>query len=148
MKTFKAHTRLVLTSAVLAIGGVSFSSALLAHEEKGHEGHDHSPAKHDHTAKAGGIVVDMGHYDGELVATDGAITLMLRDHDGKDAVTEGYKATVIVLAGSERKGPFELAPAGGNKLEGKGVALQSGHKAIVTLTDAAGKASQARFEAK
>lgn len=143
MKAFKAFTRAAVIAAATVIGAAAAS----AHEE-GHEGHDHSAEKHDHTPAAGGIVQEVGEYDAELVTTDTTITLLLKDHDGKEAPTEGFKASVLVLAGSERKGPFELVPAGGNKLEGKGVALKAGQKAIVTLTDKAGKAAQGRYEAK
>lgn len=144
MKAFKAFTR-VFAVAVIA-GGASIGLAHEGHE--GHEGHDHSAAKHDHTPVAGGIVAEVGDYDVELVTANGKITLLLKDHDGKEQMTEGFKASVLVLAGSERKGPFELTPAGGNKLEGDGAALAAGMKAILTLTDKSGKAAQGRYEAK
>lgn len=141
MRAYKA----VISAAVLSVGVFGAGAAFAA---DGHDGHDHSAAKHDHSASAGGIVAEIGDYDVELVAADGKTTLLLKDHDGKEAVTDGFKASVLVLAGSERQGPFDLTPAGGNKLEGKGVALKAGDKAVVTLTDKAGKAAQGRFEAK
>lgn len=142
MKAFKGFVSAVAISSVFLLGAQSAFTA------DGHDGHDHSAAKHDHAPSAGGIVAEVGDYDVELVAAEGKTTLLLKDHDGKEAATDGFKATVLVLAGSDRQGPFELAPAGGNKLEGKGVALKGGHKAIVTLTDNAGKAAQGRFEVK
>lgn len=145
MKTFKVLTKPAVLAAAVSLAA---TTGALAHEEKGHEGRDHSATKYDHTPVAGGIVAVIGHYDGELVGADGKMTLLLKDHDGKEAATDGYKASVLVLSGGERKGPFELMPAGGNKLEGKGVPLAAGQRAIVTLTDAGGKASQGRFEAK
>ena len=135
MRAFKAF----ISSAVIGLGCALAGNAALAAD--GHEGHDHKPA-------AGGIVSEIGDYDVELVAADGKLTLLLKNHDGVDQATEGFTASVLVLAGSERKGPFELAPAGGNKLEGAGVALSAGNKAVVTLTDKAGKAAQGRYEAK
>lgn len=142
MRAFKAF----ISSAVIGLGCALAGNAALAAD--GHEGHDHSAAKHDHKPAAGGIVSEIGDYDVELVAADGKLTLLLKNHDGVDQATEGFTASVLVLAGSERKGPFELAPAGGNKLEGAGVALSAGNKAVVTLTDKAGKAAQGRYEAK
>lgn len=145
MKAFKVVTSVLMFGGAIALAATAAS----AHDEgAGHEGHDHSVAKHDHAAAAGGIVAEVGHYDAELVATDGQMRLLLKDHDGKDAASEGYKASVLVMVGSERHGPFDLAPAGGNRLEGKGVALKAGSKAIVTLTDKGGKAVQGRFEMK
>jgi len=138
-----------LIKAVIVAAGLGLASGALAHEgHDGHEGHDHSAAKHDHTPAAGGIVAEVGDYDVELVGADGKTTLLLKDHDGKEQATDGFKASMLVLSGTKREGPFELAPAGGNKLEGKGVLLKAGDKAILTLTDKAGKAAQGRFEAK
>jgi hypothetical protein len=144
MKAFKA-----LISAVVLAAALGLTSGARAHDghADGHEGHDHSAAKHDHTPVAGGIVAEVGDYDVELVGADGKTALHLKDHDGKEQAADGFKASVLVLSGSKRQGPFELTPAGGNKLEGTGVALQSGDKVIVTLTDKSGKAAQGRFEA-
>lgn len=138
MKAFKG-----LISAVVVVAGLGLASGALAHE-----GHDHSAAKHDHTPVAGGIVAEVGDYDVELVAADGKTSLLLKDHDGNEQAADGFKASVLVLSGAKRAGPFELAPAGGNKLEGEGVALKSGDKAILTLTDKAGKTAQGRYQAQ
>lgn len=115
MKGLKVRTSVIMLAAI-ALNAVSAS----AHEEGGHEGHDHSQSKHDHAPAAGGIVAEVGTYDVELIAGDGKLKLLVKDHDGKDAATDGFKASVVVLAGSERQGPFELAGTGGNTLEGKG----------------------------
>lgn len=142
MTAFKAY----ISAGVIAFGLAFGGSAVRA--EEGHEGHDHSAAKHDHKPSAGGIVAEIGDYDAELVSNGDTLKLLLKDHDGKEAATEGFKASVLVLAGSERQGPFDLSPAGSNALEGKGAALKPGSKAVVTLTDKAGKAAQGRYEIK
>jgi hypothetical protein len=142
MKAFKAFTNMVALASAVALGAAG------AVAQSGHEGHDHSAAKHDHTPVAGGIVAEVGDYDVELASADGKMTLLLKDHDGKEQPSDGFKASVLVLAGSQRRGPFELAPAGANRLQGDGAGLASGEKAIVTLTDKSAKVAQGRFEAK
>jgi hypothetical protein len=114
--------------------------------QDGHAGHDHSAAKHDHAPSAGGIVAEIGDYDAELVAAGTTLKLLLKDHDGNVAMAEGLKASVLVLTGPERQGPFNLTPAGGNTLAGDATTLKPGQKVIVTLTDKAGKAAQGRYE--
>lgn len=137
----------LLTSALLIGGALAFALApALAQQKKGHGHADH---KHTHpTAQHGGILEDVGEYHVELVAKDGKITLFLRDHDAKDTSTEGFKASVLVTAGSQRVGPVEVKPAGGNKMEGAVAALPGGATAILTLTDKGGTAAQGRFKLK
>ena len=112
---------------------------------------DHGGASHKHshpTAQHGGVLEDVGEFHVEMVTKDGKITLYLRDHDAKDAATEGFKASVLLTAGSQRIGPIEVKPSGANKMEGPVGAVPAGANAILTLTDKGGTAAQGRFKLK
>ena len=136
-----------LVKAALIASALAFASVPVVAQKKGH---DHADGKHAHPkAKHGGIMDDIGEYHAELLIKDGKIAIFLSDHDGKEAVADGFKATVLITAGSKREGPFQLTAAGGNKLEGAGPApTAAGARAIVTLTDKAGKSVQERYELK
>lgn len=137
-------TSMLMIGVVITVAGLPAAPSL-AQAKKGHGHADH---KHNHpTAQHGGILEDVGEFHVELVVKDGKITLYLRDHEAKDAATEGFKASVLLTAGSQRLGPVELAPVAPNKLEGT-VAVPSGATAIVTLTDKSGVAAQGRFKLK
>jgi hypothetical protein len=138
----------LLTKAMALAFAVSLAPMGAIAQDKGHS---HSKGeKHAHpTAKHGGVIDDVGEYHAELVVKDGKITIHVLDHDGKDAATDGYKASVLITAGSQKLGPFALQPAGGNKLEGAGAAsVPAGSRAILTLVDKGGKSAQARYELK
>lgn len=135
----------LLTSALLIGGAVALGTVPVPAQQK--KDHDHAGHKHEHpTAKHGGVLEDVGEYHVELVAKDGKITLYLRTEDAKDAPTDGFKASVLVTAGSQRVGPIDVKPAGGNKMEGASAALPAGATAILTLTDKGGAAAQGRFK--
>lgn len=142
----------LLTSTLLIGAAVAFATIqvttlpVVAQQKKGHGHGDH---KHTHpTAQHGGILEDVGEYHVEFVAKDGKIMLYLRDHDAKDVVVDGFKASVLVTAGSQRLGPFELKPAKANLIEGAAPGVPAGATAILTLTDKAGTAAQGRFKLK
>lgn len=135
----------LLTSALLLVGTFAFCAVPALAQEK--KAHDHDGHKHEHpTATNGGILEDVGEYHVELVAKDGKITLYLRTEDAKDAPTDGFKASVLVTAGSQRVGPIDVKPAGGNKMEGAAASIPAGATAILTLTDKGGAAAQGRFK--
>jgi len=138
----------LLTSALLIGSALAFAAVpTLAQQKK----HDHGAAGHKHnhpTAQHGGILEDVGEFHVEMVVKDGKITLYLRDHEAKDAATDGFKASVLLTAGSQRVGPVELKPAGTNKIEGPVATVPPGATAIVTLTDKGGVAAQGRFKLK
>lgn len=137
-------TSILMIGAAVAVAGVPGAPSL-AQQKKGHGHADH---KHNHpTAQHGGILEDVGEYHVELVVKDGKITLYLRDHEAKDAASEGFKASVLLTAGQQRVGPIELAPVAPNKLEGA-AAVPAGATAILTLTDKGGTAAQGRFKLK
>lgn len=138
----------LLTSALLIGAAVAVSGLpAIAQQKK----HDHGGAGHKHnhpTAQHGGILEDVGEFHVEFVAKDGKITLYLRDHEAKDAVTEGFKASVLLTAGQQRLGPIEIVPAGANKMEGPAATIPAGATAILTLTDKGGASAQGRFKLK
>lgn len=137
----------LLIKAVFIGAALSFAALPAVGQQKGHGHADH---KHGHPKpKHGGIMDDIGEYHAELLVAAGKITIFLGDHEGKDAAADGFKASVLITQGSQRMGPFDLTPAGGNKLEGNGpAAAPKGARAIVTLTDKAGKSAQERYELK
>jgi hypothetical protein len=136
-----------LVGASLAFATAPITSLPVAAQQK--KGHGHGDHKHTHpTAQHGGILEDVGEYHVELVAKDGKITLYLRDHDAKDVAVDGFKASVLVTAGSQRLGPFELKPAKANIIDGAVPGIPAGATAILTLTDKAGVAAQGRFKLK
>ena len=89
--------------------------------------HGTAPARH------GGIVQSANDLSFELVATPDGAALYVDDHDqAYDARTLSGKLTV--LRGSD-KSEVLLTPAGGNRLEAKGVNLDKGAKAVAVVTD-------------
>ena len=137
----------LLTSALMIGAVLAFAAAPSSAQEK--KAHDHGSHKHTHpTAQHGGVLEDVGEYHVELVVKDGAVSLHVRDHDAKDAATDGFKATVLITAGSQRVGPVTLKPAGGNRMEGSVATVPSGATAILNLTDKDGDVAQGRFRLK
>jgi hypothetical protein len=131
-----------MVGTALALGSVPAST-------QPKKDHSHGDHKHSHpTAQHGGVLEDVGEYHVELVIKDGTVALHVRDHDAKDAATEGFKATVLITAGSQRVGPITLKSAGGNKMEGAVANVPSGATAILTLTDKDGGVTQGRFKLK
>ncbi len=139
----KLHT--YIRSALVA-ATVALAATPVAAQQKGHGHADH---KHTHpVAMHGGILEDVGEHHVEMVIKDGKITLHLRDHSAKDAATEGFKASVLITSGSQRVGPVDITPAGGNKMEGAIAAIPAGATAILTLTVKGGTSAQGRFKLK
>lgn len=87
-----------------------------------------------HTAKPkhGGVVRAASDLSFELVTRGDGATLYVEDH-GKPLATAGMagKLTVQNAAGSAEA---ELKPAGGNRLEAKGLELAKGARAVAVLT--------------
>lgn len=93
----------------------------------------------------GGVLQDIAGYEGELMVGSGKVVLYLIDHaTGKPVETEGMKASVLLVQGTNRKGTIALNPSG-DKLEGAGD-VPSETDAVVSLRLANGKSGQARFE--
>ena len=101
--------------------------------------HGAAPARH------GGIVQSANDMTYELVAAaDGAVVYVV-DHE-KDHDAARMTGKLTVLNGAD-KAEAELKPAGGNKLEAKGVKLGKGTKAVAVLTEG-GKTTTVRFTVK
>jgi hypothetical protein len=131
MKTTKPLFVLSLALSLLA-GGAALAS--------GTHSHDHKP-------QHGGVVVEAGDVDFELVAQAELITIYVRDH-GKTTTTAGAAGKLTLLNGSE-KTEATLLPAGANKLEAKGrFKVASGTKAVALVTLAGRKPTNVRFVIK
>jgi hypothetical protein len=82
-------------------------------------------------AQYGGVVQMAADLSFELVATPDGAALYVEDHD--EAVqTSGLSGKLTVLNGAV-KSEAELKPAGGNKLEARGVKLNKGAKVVAVL---------------
>ncbi|MBS7808591.1 hypothetical protein [Variovorax sp. PCZ-1] len=122
-------TSLILAAA-LALSGIAYAAG----------------DKHDHSAKHGGIVVEVKDMDYEIVAKTDLMQIYVSDH-GKSAKLDGAKAKVTLLNGSE-KSEVELQPAG-DKFEAKGAfKVAKGTKGIALITLAGKSATTVRFEVK
>lgn len=94
----------------------------------------------------GGIVQVSSDMAFELVRTADGVALYLDDH-GKPFATDGVSGKMTVLTGSE-KSEAPLTPAGGNKLEAKGVKLAAGSKAVAVVTLSDKKTVTVRYTVK
>ena len=101
---------------------------------------------HGAKPKYGGVVQSASDLSFELVPTGEGATLYVIDHDA-EFDTAGTSGKLTALNGAE-KSEAELKPAGGNKLEAKGVKLGKGSKAVAVLTTPAKKAITVRFTMK
>lgn len=82
-----------------------------------HKAKDSGPV----TALHGGQALAAGPYHLELVATDGELTLYVRDHSDKAISTDGAKAKATIQHGTEKaRTEIELEPSGEHTLKGTG----------------------------
>lgn len=121
-----------LVSAVVCAASLLAASAAFAHG--------------DGKAQHGGIVRTAGDLIFELVTSADGATLYMQDH-GKDYYTAGVSGKLMVLNGAD-KSEADLKPAGGNKLEAKGVKLGTGAKVVAALQTADKKTVTVRFAVK
>jgi len=84
------------------------------------------------TPKHGGIVQMVGETSFELVAGADGAELYLVD-DGEDLPSDGMTGKLTVVNG-ETRSEATLTPAGGNKLQARGVKIASGSKVAVLVT--------------
>jgi len=97
-----------------------------------------------HKPNYGGVVMEIGHIQYELVAQADSISIYVEDH-GKKIDTKGATAKVTLLTGKE-KSEATLAPAGGNKLLSSGTFnVKPGTKAVAVVTLAGKAPATARF---
>lgn len=95
----------------------------------------------------GGIVVQKGDMEYELVAKADSLNIFVYDDD-KPAATKGGKATVVLMSGNDKKA-IELEPAGGNKFKAKGnFPIKPGSKAIATIELSGRNKEEASFTLK
>lgn len=94
-------------------------------------------------AKHGGIVQMAQDLTFEIVRQGDGAAIFVDDH-GEPLDVAGVKGRLTVLRGSDKQ-QAELKPAGGNRLEARGIALGSGAKAVAVITTAAGQAISVRF---
>lgn len=120
--------------------GIAALALACTAQAAGNHGHDHKPLH-------GGVVVEAGDLDFELVAGAEQITLHLRDH-GKPAKVQGGTARLTLLNGSE-KSELQLSPAGEGRFEAKGsFKLGAGTKAVALVHLAGKKPVNLRFALK
>lgn len=82
-----------------------------------HKAKDSGPV----TALHGGQALAAGPYHLELVATDGELTLYVRDHSDNAVSTDGAKAKATLQHGTEKaRTEIELEPSGEHTLKGTG----------------------------
>jgi len=118
----------LLTAAVVAASAFGANTAFA-----------HGAAKPQH----GGIVQASNDLSFELVPGPSGATIYVIDHD--DAFdTAGTSGKLTALNGAE-KTEADLKPAGGNKLEAKGINLAKGAKVVAALTTANKKTITLRF---
>lgn len=123
--------RLLAAAVVLATSTLSVNSAFA-----------HGAAKPQH----GGIVQSASDLSFELVAAGDGATIYVLDHEDEfDTANTSGKLTV--LNGAE-KSEADLRPAGGNKLEAKGVKLGKGSRVVAALRTADKKSITLRFTLK
>ncbi|CAN7766467.1 hypothetical protein LJR290_007317 [Variovorax sp. LjRoot290] len=94
----------------------------------------------------GGIVQSASDLSFELVAAGDGATIYVLDHED-EFDTAGTSGKLTVLNGAE-KSEAALKPAGGNKLEAKGVKLGKGSKVVAALKTADKKTITLRFTLK
>jgi hypothetical protein len=82
-----------------------------------HKAKDSGPV----TALHGGQALAAGPYHLELVATDGELTLYVRDHSDNAVSIDGAKAKATIQHGTEKsRTEIELEPSGEHTLKGTG----------------------------
>lgn len=95
----------------------------------------------------GGIVTVVKDVQYELVAKPDSMTVYVIDH-GKKVSTKGATGKLTILSGAD-KTEVALAPVAENGLAASGsFKIQSGAKAVATITLAGKAATSARFELK
>ncbi len=120
----------LLTVIVLALSVISFNAAFA-----------HGGAKPKH----GGVVQASNDLSFELVSTSDGASIYVEDH-GKPMAPSGMGGKLTVLNGTE-KSEADLVPAE-DRLNAKGVKLQSGSKAVAVMSAAGKKPITVRFAIK
>jgi hypothetical protein len=92
----------------------------------------------------GGQMRMAGPYHYELVVAPGELRVYLSDHADQPVPSQGVSGNAVVLSGGKATVP--LAPAGDNRLQGRGdFAVAPDMKVVVSLSFPDGGTWQARF---
>ncbi|MFL9824262.1 hypothetical protein [Rhodoplanes sp. SY1] len=131
------NRRTLLTNAALMTAALMAGTTLLA------------PAPvlaHNPKPSHGGRIVIAGNFHVELVIDGTSLSAYLLGHDDKPRDAAGYQGVaLLVVDGKSQRVP--LAPAGGNRLDGKApAALPATVKAVVQITGPSGATAQAKFD--
>ncbi len=94
----------------------------------------------------GGIVQMVDDLSFELVVKGDVADLYLGDH-GEKVPSAGKSGKLTILSGGA-KTEAKLEPAGGHKLQAKGVKISKGDKVIALITSADNKTTSIRFVIK
>lgn len=123
-------TRLVnrLANLLVALPLLLIAPMLHAHDDHG-------------KPQFGGVVVEAGHAQMELVSRNGQITVHVTNH-GAPVDMGKARGRLTVLEGGGRR-DVELAPAGANRLGAAGT-LAAGAKVVIQVQQAGGKPWQGR----
>jgi hypothetical protein len=105
--------------------------------------HDHGV---DNQAAHGGIVVEVGHYDYELVSTGNSLQLHLRDHHGEPMDVSGASAKLTILVGAAKQEVL-LVPAG-TRFEALGSFKLAGAKVVASVSMPGQAPATVRFALK
>ena len=125
------HSLKSLCAAALLLSASAITTPVFAHGV--------APARH------GGVVQSANDMSFELASTTDGVVVYVVDHENdRDASKMSGKLTV--LNGAD-KSEAELKPAGGNRLEAKGIKLGKGSKAVATVTEGR-KTTTVRFTIK
>lgn len=101
----------------------------------------------DHKPKYGGQVKEVNEIQYELVAKPDIVTIYVEDH-GKKLDTKGSTGKVTFRHGADRS-EAALAPAGDNRLEGKGAFKVAPGTTVIVQVKRAGKPEESvRFTLK
>ena len=125
-----------LLHTLLAAAALAFAGPTLAHSD---EYLDTITTPH------GGQMRMAGMYHFELVVEEGTLTVYLTDHADHPIASAGASGSATVLVGKNRS-TINLAPAGDNRLTGKGnFAMDAAMRVVLSISLPGQAAEQARF---
>lgn len=104
---------------------------------------------HPFNGPNGGTVEHLGPYHAEFVTQGNTVNLFVRQQDGSPISISDFRANVVLVSGTVRRGSFVLSPAGGYRLSGTASTIGGTNvRAIVTLITPDGLENQAGFAFK
>ncbi len=125
-----------LLHTLLVVAALAFAGSASAHSD---EYLDSIVTPH------GGQIRMAGAYHFELVVEEGTLTVYLTDHADQPIASAGTNGSATVLVGKNRS-TINLAPAGDNRLTGKGsFAMDAAMRVVLSISLPGQAAEQARF---